>query len=192
MKRTTKPLKWNRAKQTLLLLEAEEMYHELLILAVGYYTGLRIGDMLKLKYADFDHDRLIVSEQKTSKQRDIPVIYNLKRIVTLCKKKIGKQYNDYLFVRKRVNQRKHISLDAGIKRITGALTYCNVVGRHLTGHTLRKTFALRYYELTCELVGDYRALNELSKQLNHSSTDITRRYIGIDSEVEREVFANWD
>lgn len=192
MQRATKPLVWSRAKQTLLLLEADEMYHELLILAVGYYTGFRIGDMLTLRYGDFDMDTLRVAEEKTSKQRDMPVLYNLKRIVTLCKVKLGKSYNDYLFTRKRVSQRKPITKAAAITRINEALNYCNVEGRHLTGHTLRKTFALRYYELQRAVVGDQRALIALSKQLNHSDIETTMIYICIDVAVEREVFANWD
>lgn len=51
-KRSTKPLDWKEAKKALLLLESEERYHDLLILAGGFYTGYRIGDMLELKYKD--------------------------------------------------------------------------------------------------------------------------------------------
>ena len=61
----------------------------------------------------------------------------------------------------------------------------------MTAHTLRKTFALRYYELARETEGDYRALNELSKQLNHSSTDVTRRYIRLEEQVVQNIFDNF-
>lgn len=190
-KRTTKPLQWKEAKKVLLFLEAEKKYHYLLITAVGFYTGYRISDMLELKYEDFTKAILDITERKTSKQRPVPVIAELKRIVQLCQVALKRKDAHYLFVRTRFFSNQPISKAAAITRIRKALQFGGIKGKHLTAHTLRKTFALRYYELARATEGDYRALNELSKQLNHASTDITRRYIGLEEQVVQNIFDNF-
>ncbi len=190
-KRTTKPLKWKEAKKALLFLESEEKYHYLLIIAVGFYTGYRISDMLELQYQDFQQKMLNITERKTSKQRPIPVINDLRRIVELCQEKLKRKSAHYLFIRTRFFSNQPITKAAAITRIRKALQFAGIKGKHLTAHTLRKTFALRYYELARETEGDYRALNELSKQLNHSSTDVTRRYIGLEEQVVQNIFDNF-
>ncbi len=190
-KRSTKPLKWKEAKKALLFLESEEKYHYLLIIAVGFYTGYRIGDMLELKYEDFEGDALNITERKTSKQRPVPVIGDLRRIVTLCQEQFNRKPEHYLFIRTRFFTNQPITTAAAITRIRKALQFAGVKGKHLTAHTLRKTFALRYYELARETEGDYRALNELSKQLNHASTEVTRRYIGLEEQIVQNIFDNF-
>ncbi len=190
-KKTTKPLSWKEIKKALLLLENEGKYHFLQIIAVGVFTGYRISDMRELKYSDFDNDYLNIEERKTSKQRIVKIVPELKRIVQLCQIKLYRKEEHFLFVRTRFFVNQPISKVSFIARIKKALNYAGVDGNRLSGHTLRKTFALRYYQLMSETEGDYRALSELSKQLNHSNTDVTRRYIGIEEKVIQNVFKNF-
>jgi len=190
--RATKPLKWKRAKKVLLLLEAEKEYHYLLIVAVGFYTGYRLSDLLKLKYSYFKNDKLRITEDKTSKQRPVPIVSELRRIVQLCQEQLKRKDEHYLLVRTRFFTNQPITKAAAITRIRKALESSGIRGKHLSAHTLRKTFALRYYELARATEGDYRALNELSKQLNHASTDTTRRYIGLEEQVVQNIFDNFD
>lgn len=58
-------------------------------------------------------------------------------------------------------------------------------------HTLRKTFALRYFELLKDDVGEQRALIDLRKQLNHTDVNTTRRYIGLTQSTRKDVFQNF-
>lgn len=188
--RQTQPLKWLEAKKALAHLQIGKDWAGLLILAVGFYSGYRLGDMLKLKFSDFKQQRLEITEQKTSKQRSIPIATELRSLVELCRINTKKDGSNFLFTNTRYNSNKPISIQAAITRIKTTLKKCGFVGQ-LSGHTLRKTFALRYYELMSDRNGEYRALSELAKQLNHSNTDVTRRYICIDKKEIESVFADF-
>lgn len=187
-KRPTKPISWKEIKKALLYLEQEEKYHYLLIIGVGVFTGYRISDMLDLRYSDFDGEVLDITERKTTKQRKVKIVPELRRIVKKCQEQLNCKNQHHLFIRERFFSDTPITKSAAITRIRKALQFTGIKGRHLSAHTLRKTFALRYYTLMEECEGSYRALLELSKQLNHTNTETTRRYIGIQEKVIEDVF----
>lgn len=186
--RKTAPLKWNEATLILQKLESEKKYNDLLLLSVGFFTGYRIGDILKAKYSDFNGRTLDIKESKTKKQRSIIIIDELRRIVNLCKKELNRKDEYYLFTNTRYNTNKPITVHTAIQRIKKILSYYKVQNTVLSSHTLRKTFALRYYEHYKKVVGSDRAMIALSKILNHSSTETTRTYICIDTEIEKDIF----
>jgi integrase len=192
--RTTKPLDWKEAKKCLAYLESEKKYNLLLTFAVGIHTGFRVSDLLELKYGDFSNDKevLNIQERKTSKQRAVKIFSELRMIVQVCKDALKKSDNDYLFTRSRYRVNKPISKVSFIQRVKDALDFCGIKYETAAAHTLRKTFALHYYKMFEKRVGSHRALIETAKQLNHASTDVTRRYIGIDETTKTEVLENWD
>jgi len=184
----TRPLRWIEARKVMLFLENEKDYHHLLIVSIGFYTGYRITDILSLKYSDFKGEYLDITERKTSKQRAVKIIDELRRIVTLCQTALKKKDKHFIFTRMRFNSDKPISTEAGIERIAKALTKAGVQAKKKTGHVLRKTFALRYFELAKEAVGEERALIELSDMLNHASKKVTRMYLGLSEQVQQDIF----
>ena len=188
IRRPTKPIPWNEIKQTLLHLEQEKEFHYLLIISVGVFTGYRISEMLLLKYSDFDGELLNIRERKTTKQREVRIVPELRRIVKLCQQELLRKEEHHLFVRERFFSDKPISKSAAITRIRKALQHTGIKGKHLTAHTLRKTFALRYYILIENTEGPYKALSELSRQFNHANTEITRQYIGTQGQVIDNIF----
>lgn len=193
-KKTARPLEWKEAKKMLLFLEGVEAYHHLLILAVGFFTGFRISDMLALKYEDFqeDKDTLNIGKRKTTFQKPVPIIDELRRIVNLCQLRLKRKDNNYLFVRSRFRSNKPISRAAATTRIQEAFEYVYIQGVQLPGHTLRKTFAFRYFNLCRKEKGDYWAINEVANLLNHTDTDVTCRYIGLEKPiVYDDVFDNF-
>jgi integrase len=193
-RRETKPLSWKEAKKCLAYLESEKQYHLLLTFAVGIHTGFRVSDLLELKFGDFSENKdvLDIRERKTSKQRSIKIFSELRMIVAICKDALKKSDNDYLFTRARYRVNKPISKVSFIQRVKDTLDFCGVKYETAAAHTLRKTFALHYYKMFESRVGSHRALIETAKQLNHASTDVTRRYIGIDETTKQEVLENWD
>lgn len=42
-----------------------------LYIMIAINTGLRIGDLLKLRYEDFNQEKLVLIEGKTNKKREI-------------------------------------------------------------------------------------------------------------------------
>ena len=190
--RTTKPIQWKEAKKCLAYLESEKQYHFLLTLAIGFYTGYRVSDLLELKYSDFQKDLLHIRERKTTKQRDLPVFPEIRRIVEWCRTEQLKQEDDFIFTRARYRSRQPITKAAFINRVKAAFEFCGLKFKNISAHTLRKTFALHYYSLMEKRVGSHRALIETAKILNHSNVEVTRRYIGIDEVTKEEVLAAWD
>ncbi|WP_375241986.1 tyrosine-type recombinase/integrase, partial [Lacinutrix sp.] len=83
-------------------MERDGNYKYCLLISIGVFTGLRIGDILKLRYTDFSRgDILSVIEQKTKKTRRIKLNQDLLEIIFRVK---GKQLidddNEFIFINK--------------------------------------------------------------------------------------------
>ncbi len=135
--------------------------------------GLRIEDILRLRLSSFirerDRYRLDIVEQKTKKKREFTVpgdIYNF--IESYCQKhEIDK--DELIFKTKERNVQTYL------KKVVDYLEYENI-----STHSFRKFFATEIY-----LNNDYNIVL-VQKLLQHSSTAITQRYIGIGSKELEE------
>jgi len=190
----TKPLDWGEAKKGMLLLENQKDYHSLLLVAIGFYTGYRLSDILILKYSDFAEgkENLIVTEKKTGKQRVIPILPQLRRIVQLCQKALNKKDEYFIFTRIRFNSSKPINVAAGIDRVKKAFRLAGFEVKKDTSQVLRKTFAVRFFELAKKEFGEEIALIKLSKILNHATLNASRTYIGLSEKIEADIFKKFD
>lgn len=140
----------------------------LLLFNIGINTGLRIGDIIKLRIEDVKgRSSLLISEGKTKKKREINLAYLMAEISDYIES-IGGHSEGWLFPSRKGDG--HISTTQAYRILTKAAEY---IGRDDIGtHTLRKTFGYHFYKKTNDLV-------KLSEILNHSSQAVTRRYIGI-------------
>ena len=143
----------------------------LLLFLLGINTGLRVSDLLRLKIRDIKNQESIqIIEKKTKKTKKFPIPKDLRSFVNeyVDKKPLCK----YLFKSQKAN--KPISRVQAYRIIKKA---CNSVGLDHTGtHTLRKTFGYHFYKQTKDIA-------MLQQILNHSSQDITLRYIGVTQEI---------
>lgn len=151
-----------------------------IIFNLGINNGLRTGDIVNLKVVDvLGKDRAMIIEGKTGKKREIRL--NVAGIKQDIIEYVGKRpYDDdsYLFVSHR-NPKEPISTKA-VYRIFKRIN--EVSGGqlpHLTAHSMRRTFGYMYYKKTHDIA-------TLMKLFNHSSQNITLRYIGIDREELRK------
>jgi integrase len=74
---TTGALDWDQFKSLISKLERDKEYKFCLLISIGVFTGLRISDLLQLRFSQFDgSDILTIQEKKTKKTRrmDIPVM----------------------------------------------------------------------------------------------------------------------
>lgn len=132
-------------------------------MALGYYTALRISDLLKITWEQLDKDHLELVEKKTGKVRRIPVHHNLKRIA----KKVRKKRTGYILdfkARQANNIIKRIVKDAGYNF------------PHISTHSFRKTFG-RHVLNNMDNKGEGLIL--LMDLFNHTSLQTTKRYLGI-------------
>lgn len=178
-KTETAPISWAQAQTVIKCLMADEEYNTALMFAAGFYFGLRIGDVLRLRWHQLTADRFQLQEQKTGKVRKIDVHKNFKRLVSQVLPKIRKPDPDaFVFVSQRsgADKSKPISVVAANKRIKKAFAEYGIKTQNPSSHTLRKTFGRRVFENNDQ---SEAALILLSKIFNHRDIATTRRYIGL-------------
>ena len=154
----------------------------LLLFTIGINTGFRISDILKLTYEILRSERIILTEQKTGKKKDIPVPPAVKKVFV--------EYDDgskgLIFLSKSNRNRGGVwsrQFVAGELKFYAELAGFN---RNTGTHTMRKTFGYWRYMQNGKNIGLVQDL------LNHSSSKDTIRYIGIDEEVRDNAYASAD
>lgn len=162
---------------TLLKKNAGDLYAD--IWKIGLNLSLRIGDLLKLKYADLDLEKreLRLTETKTGKTKCIRL--NPAAVEAILRRL--KHHPDvYLF---QVNcsraKNKPISRVAVSKAFKEA---GDVLGLAINTHSMRKSRGMAMFR-------DGVPVEKIAKVLNHSNTSSTLRYLGI---TQEEVLKTYD
>jgi site-specific recombinase XerD len=186
-KTTTSGLDWNSMHGLLVRLKRDGKHREYLLIATGCYFGLRITDLLSLKFSDvLNKDEFYLIEHKTGKERKITINTFVKETITFIaeeKTRAGTfDINDYLF-KNRVGNNLTIQF-INVMLHTTFKDY-NVKVQNGSSHTLRKTFGKRVWEMDNK---SERALVYLSEIFSHSSISTTKRYIGITEKQIADVY----
>jgi len=154
-------------------MEAEGKDREKALFILGINSGLRVSDLLSLRWKDVTGDTVKIKEQKTRKIKRFPL--NTACVEALNSLEKGNP-DDYIFVSK--------SNRNGAERKPWTRQYVWTVLNHFAAvvgigeigtHSLRKTFAYHVFAQT-------KNLTLVQKLLNHSSPATTLRYIGIEQE----------
>lgn len=162
-----------------------------MLFVVGINVGLRCGDLLQLKINDVMNDdgtfkdKIAIDEEKTDKTRYFKLNESAKESIQIYLDSL-KSYdmNDYLFRSRKGNEA--LRVDSTHKLIKTTLRDIGIKGNFGT-HTLRKTWAYHTYMNNSS---NPRILATLQKALNHSSQDVTLRYIGIEQEEIMDLYDN--
>lgn len=181
---TTSAIEWNELVSLLAKLEAKDENRMLLYCTIATFTGLRIGDILKLKWADIIDpstqsvvSEIRICEQKTDKVRHIKLAPDCKPILQRAFKHSGvKELYRPIFENKFGKLK---AVDVGvindeIKRVFSS--YKVKCKGNFSSHTFRKTFGKRIFDLNGQTD---LALVKLSMIFGHSAPSITRVYLGI-------------
>ena len=165
----------NKIKQ---YLYGKENKRDYCIFVVGINVGLRAGDLLSLKIKDVTDvnaifDTVTIKEQKTGKTRNFALNKNAKEAIQIYLNSLANyDMEDFLFKSRKGGHLGVRPLHHIIKTLTKDL---GIKGNFGT-HTLRKTMAYHRYINNVPL-------ETLQTLLNHSSSAITLRYIGITQKV---------
>lgn len=184
----TAPLKWQDAQNLLKMLKADNQHEARLMFAVGFYTGLRISDILRLKWETIwgPPKEFSVQEQKTGKTRKIQVHADLADIIREAKAALSPEKAGYIFTSKKgPSIGQPLTVVGANLRIKDALTAYGINTQNASSHCLRKTFARRVYDANQQ---SEASLILLSKILNHAGPSVTRQYIGLTSEVVADAY----
>ena len=181
-KTTTSYIEWSDFKSLISKLERDQEFKFCLLIAIGVFTGLRISDLLSLKYSDLlDKEILLIKEKKTEKHRSIKINADLQEIVKRIVNTIGVEDFDQLIFINRYGTKAINRSYANLKLKMLFKKYNVRIDGNVSSHTFRKTLGRRVMEKN-DYSNQYLIL--LSELFNHSSPTITRRYLGIrDKEI---------
>lgn len=184
---TTSGIEWNTMLGLTERLKRDGLIKDRLLILVGCYFGLRIGDLLSIRWMDvMDKQEFIVRESKSKKFRTITINDKVKEALEHARGELtaqGRYRKERVLFANRWGDPMTISYIN--KRLKFLFARYNVKVQNASSHTLRKTFGKRVYEMDGQ---SERSLIYLSEIFGHSSTSITRRYIGITQEQIADVY----
>lgn len=172
-------MNWNEAMQLINHLYEDGRYRDSLLIAAGCNLGLRISDLLQLRWRDLLSDDFTITEQKTGKVRNLRVNSSLQKIAASCRKALGRPAEDtFIFVAEGKNQPiSRQAIDLILKQVR--VKYRIKSAKVFSSHSLRKTFGRRIWLQECDKGRGEQALLLLCDVFGHSSIAITKRYLGI-------------
>ena len=155
-------------------------FRDYMLFIIGINTGLRIGDILKLRVKDVkDKTYINLKEQKTSKEKKFKINQDLKKEIDRYTDKM--EEDEFLFQSsKGIN--KPISRVQAHRILKSAAEEVGL--KNISNHSMRKTFGYFYYK-------KYKEISYLQKIFNHSSPGVTLDYIGVNQDVIDKTIDNF-
>ncbi|MBZ9632538.1 tyrosine-type recombinase/integrase [Salegentibacter sp. LM13S] len=154
----------SHAKALKLIRTGENPTFGLLVIA-GINLGLRISDLLQLKYGDLKALSLTIVEGKTKKTRKLKVNHNIQQAMEYFKEE-----NENFFAFR--SQKGSVYSSQHVNRLMKQYFKRDKI----SSHSLRKTFGRRVWDNNQQ---SEKALLYLSELFNHTSISVTRKYLGI-------------
>ena len=178
-------LVWSDAMNLIRRLAKDENYKMSLLIALGCFTGLRISDILALRWEQIlSSEEFTIIEKKTGKKRVLRLNSQLQQHIQECyehiqpiglKAPILVSQKGTVFTIQRINViLKEIKRKYRLKV------------KNFSCHSLRKTFGRQVYNMNSE--NSELALVKLMELFNHSSLAITKRYLGLRQEEILETY----
>jgi integrase len=156
------------------------------LIMLGLHSALRVSDLLHLRWDnvyDFDRkrcrDHLTVTEQKTQKKNCIALCPDVKAVLNLLHQERKPLPDDYIFSKK--TDCKTPLCRSQAYRIVRTAAQNSIQEEHISCHSLRKTFGYQAWKQ-----GVPPAM--LMDIFNHSSYEITKRYLGINQDERDGIF----
>ena len=158
---------------------AKKSKRDLLLFTIGTNCGLRISDIIALDVGDVrnkSHIRIV--EKKTGKYKSFPINSKLKPMFEEYTK--GKRSDEALFKTRFQNRMDRFTAYRIIRKS------CKLAGlpEKVGTHTMRKTFGYHHYQ-------KFKDVAILQKIFNHSTPQVTLRYIGIEQDQIDESYTNF-
>ena len=178
-------LVWSDAMNLIRKLAKDGNYKMSLLIAIGCFTGLRISDILALRWHQIlQTGEFTIIEKKTGKKRVLRLNPQLQKHIQECythikpiseKSPILVSQKGTIFTVQRIN----VILKEVKKKY-------RLKVKNFSCHSLRKTFGRQVYNMNSE--NSELALVKLMELFNHSSIAITKRYLGLRQEEILETY----
>ena len=167
---TVEPIKNKKDIQKVEKILAKQGQRDLLLFVTGTNCGLRISDILRLNVSDVKNKTHIqITEKKTGKFKKFPINSKLKPMLEEFIK--GRKNDEPLFLSRWGHRLDRVSAYYIIRNACEKANLQEKIGTH----SMRKTFGYHHYQ-------QFKDVVILQKIFNHSSPQITLRYIGIEQD----------
>jgi integrase len=181
-------IEWNKLQTAILKLERDKDWKFALLISIGIYTGLRISDILVLRWKDIAKKEFIeITEKKTKKFRRIRINQNLKEIFDRMLLHNNNDMESLIFLNRFSTSAISVQF-INRKLKTLAIEYkLTKEPTKFKSHSFRKSFGRRVFEMNDN---SEKALILLSEMFNHTSIKTTKVYLGIREKEMMEVYDN--
>ncbi len=178
---------WDTATNLVRKLFRNGDYRMSLFIGCGIFFGLRVSDLLTLRWNQIlSGDEFVIFEKKTDKRRVIRINEGFKAHIADCYQALGiKDINEPCFLNRYGSS---ISLQMINRNFKAIKVKYQLKIENFSTHSLRKTWARQVYENENSQGRGDMALLKLSEIMNHSCPSITRRYIGLRQQELGEVY----
>lgn len=171
---TVQPIRSNDVIRQVLRAASDMGKKPYLLMTIGFNTGLRISDILRLRVCDIRAEAITLTEKKTGKRQRIemnPVaLADARRVTAECAE------NELLFPSPQTGRLgQPIDYTTAYLWVNRACRAAGIKGP-VGCHTMRKTFGYHFYKTS----GGDVAL--LMGRFKHANQVETLRYIGVDEE----------
>ena len=177
---------WSDAMNLIRKLSRDGNYKMSLLMAMGCFTGLRISDILALRWRQIlNNDEFCITEIKTGKQRTIRLNPQLQQHIRDCYEHISPiGINAPILISQKGTVFTIQRINIILKEIREKY---RLKIKNFSCHSLRKTFGRQVYNMNSD--NAELALIKLMELFNHSSVSITKRYLGLRQE---EILQTYD
>ena len=182
-------IEWEKLQTLTQKLERDGDWKFCLLITTGMYTGLRISDLLSLRWKDIlNRDNIEVTEKKTKKVRKILLNQHLQETVLRISGKINR-FDPEKFIFLNRFGKKPISPQFVNWKLKELVKKYQVVkdSSRVKSHSIRKSFGRRVFENNDSNEKSLILLNEI---FNHSSIKTTKIYLGIRDKEIQDVYQN--
>ena len=179
-------LVWSDAMNLIRKLSKDGNYKISLLIALGCFTGLRISDILALRWKQILHvEEFTIIEKKTGKKRTLRLNPQLQQHVAECYEQIQPLgINSPILVSQKGTIFTVQRINVILKEVKRKY---RLKVKNFSCHSLRKTFGRQVYNMNSD--NSELALVKLMELFNHSSLAITKRYLGLRQE---EILQTYD
>lgn len=184
-KTKTSFIEWDSMLNLVNRLERDHNYKFGLLIALGCFTGLRIGDILELKWQQIlSKETFTVIEGKTGKARTIKINSELNVIIKRIYKASGvENLNELVFINRFGNG--VISVQYVNRMLKDLFKLYKIKIGNVSTHLMRKTFGRRVWEVNNH---SEKSLVMLGEVFNHSTIKVTKIYLGIREEEIADIY----
>ena len=158
-------------------LKKNDKWRYYLLVKLGVSTLLRYSDLNRLSWNDLlEKEILFLNEKKTNKKREIRIERDIQESIKYVFNRLNDSYTDKIFP-------YHINSINSYLRKSSFLS--GIRKPHISTHSFRKSVGRYIWELNNK---SDESLLKLSMIFNHTSTSITRRYLGIEREEIQNMY----